>query len=491
MIIEILGAKMLAPYVGTSHFVWTAQIGVTLVALATGYGLGGRMADRSKGLRLLYSALVLAAGYLSLSIWWCEPVAFWCLQFPLPVGSLLAALILYFPPLALMALTSPFLVRSLTPSLSTVGASVGRLSAISTLGSVVGTVLVGYVLIPLLPNSRIMFLVSVTLTALGIAYFVIWEAGRRGGVLVWTAISLGVGAWVSGQENLRNPPEVKELFRGNSNFGLLQVLETSEPVRMRTYLNDRLTQNTYLVDERQSRSLFTYMLRGLARGYTPEIHDVLCVGMGVGIVPMAFARSGARVEVVEINEAILPVAQRYFDFEPARVRLTVADGRHYLAVSTQRYDTIVLDAFLGESVPSHLLSREALTVMKRRLKPAGTLVMNTITDSTPGRDYFLVSVNRTLRAVFSEVRVHAVGNGNVFFVAGDREGLSRLHAPDLAGIPEVLQGQVQGTYDQVLTLDPERGDVLTDDFNPTDYHDAPNREGFRRRLALAARSASR
>ena len=83
---------------------------------------------------LSLGALLLAAGYLSLSVWWCEPVAFGCLQFPLPVGSLLAAGILFFPPLALMAMISPILVRTLTPTLATVGTSVGRLSAIGTLG---------------------------------------------------------------------------------------------------------------------------------------------------------------------------------------------------------------------------------------------------------------------------------------------------------------------------------------------------------------------
>src|SRR5213592_3552280 len=81
MIIEILGAKMLAPYVGTSHFVWTAQIAVTLVALAASIAI-------------------------------IEPLAYWCLQFRLAVGSLLASTCLFFIPLSLLAVTGPFLVRT-------------------------------------------------------------------------------------------------------------------------------------------------------------------------------------------------------------------------------------------------------------------------------------------------------------------------------------------------------------------------------------------
>src|ERR1044071_1301346 len=89
MIVEILGAKMLAPYVGTSHFVWTAQIAVTLIALAAGYYAGGRLADRSPRLSRLYVCILLAAVYLCLSVWIVRPVADWCVDFRLALGSLI------------------------------------------------------------------------------------------------------------------------------------------------------------------------------------------------------------------------------------------------------------------------------------------------------------------------------------------------------------------------------------------------------------------
>src|SRR5213594_2724775 len=91
MIVEILGAKMLAPYVGTSHFVWTAQIAVTLVALAAGYYAGGRLVDRSPRPGVLYVWIAVAAAYLCLAVLIVEPVAYRCLKFSLPVGSLLAS----------------------------------------------------------------------------------------------------------------------------------------------------------------------------------------------------------------------------------------------------------------------------------------------------------------------------------------------------------------------------------------------------------------
>src|SRR5712672_2818238 len=134
MIVEILGAKMLSPYVGLSHFVWTAQIAVTLVALAAGYYVGGRLADRSQQLARLYWAILGAAAYLAITVLICKPVAYWCLDFRLAVGSLLASMILFFVPLALLAMTGPFLVRVITSSVSGVGGTVGRLTSIGTLG---------------------------------------------------------------------------------------------------------------------------------------------------------------------------------------------------------------------------------------------------------------------------------------------------------------------------------------------------------------------
>ena len=78
MIVEILGAKMLSPYVGTSHFVWTAQIAVTLVALACGYYAGGRLVDRSLRMGRLYAGILVAGVYLALTVAITEPVAYAC-----------------------------------------------------------------------------------------------------------------------------------------------------------------------------------------------------------------------------------------------------------------------------------------------------------------------------------------------------------------------------------------------------------------------------
>ena len=475
MIVEILGAKMLAPFLGTSHFVWTAQIAVTMAALATGYYAGGWLADRSPRPGRMYAAIFGAAAYLAMTISFVEPVAYRCLGLKLALGSLLASAFLFFVPLALLAMTGPFFVRVLTVAVAGVGGNVGRLSAIGTAGSLLGTILIGYVLVPFLPNSVTMYLTAAALVIVAAVYFLAWgRPGVRGGAgVVRDADSKFAGG--------------DELFRGNSDFGQLQVVDYKADGR-RYYLNDLLTQNTYDPATGRSGSMFTYMLHGLARAYAPQTSDVLCIGMGVGIVPMQFAREGVRVDVVEINPAVVPLAERYFGLEPAKLNLTIGDGRQFLnAAPAARYDAVVLDAFLGDSSPSHLMSREAFAAVRRVLRPGGVLVINAFCEFEPGKDFFAASLDRTLRAVFPGVRVHAAGNGNVFFVASDSAHLSPRWRPDLDTVHRYARQDVRDAFEKVVTVDQSNGIVLTDDYNPVEYHDAANRETYRRAVATARR----
>ena len=494
MIVEILGAKMLAPYIGTSHFVWTAQIAVTLVALAAGYYAGGRLVDRSPRPGPLYIWIAVAAAYLCLAVLIVEPVAYWCLKFQLAVGSLLASAFLFFIPLALLAMVGPFFVRLLTSTVTGVGGNVGRLTAISTVGSVVGTILIGYVLIPFLPNSLTMYVTAGVLMVVSALYLFVWSRSGRVLILLVAAagLSLGFAGVRADQHRFFGPWE--QLQRRNSYFGQLQVLQQKDGVH-RLYLNDYLTQNTYDVQTKRSVSMFTYMLHGLARAYSPALQDVLCIGLGVGIVPRQFAQEGARVEVIEINPAVVPLAQRHFDLDPQPLRIHFGDGRYFVNQSgPAKYDAIILDAFLGDSCPSHLMTREAFAGMKRILKPQGVLVINTFCDIEPtGKDFFGASLSKTLASVFQSVRIHNAGDGgNTFFVASAQTNLAILRPMDFeAAAPgETLAQvriQIRGAFTGLRETDPNHGRVLTDDFNPVEFYDAANRERFRRNMAFYVR----
>lgn len=480
LIVEILGAKILAPYFGTSHFVWTAQIAITLVSLSCGYYIGGRWVDRGVNPGKLYAAIIGAGLYLAATTFVTERLAYQCLNFQLAVGSLLASAFLFFVPLTLLAMVGPYLIRVLTQSVDTVGGNVGRLSAVSTLGSVAGTVLIGYVLIPLFRNSVTLVITALVLVSLGVIYFAIWGRGTKAGSAAALLVTGALG-FFGAQQDVYHGRQTVELFRANSNFGQLQVIQSrNDPLR--ALENDYLTQNTYDTNTHTSASSFTYLLRGLAEMYHTNLHEVMCIGLGVGIVPMELATNGARVDVVEINPTVVPIAEKYFHMQPDKLNLFIEDGRYFLNRCTNRYDAVLLDAFLGDSPPSHLMTREAFASIRRVLKPGGVLVINSFASFDAGRDFLGTSLARTLNDIFGNVRVHGISGHNTMFVAAAHP-LTPLREPDLDDVHWRCDTQTRDTFRTLIEPLPTLGIVLTDDFNPSEFRDAPNREDLRRRMA--------
>ena len=246
--------------------------------------------------------------------------------------------------------------------------------------------------------------------------------------------------------------------------------------------------------------------------------------MGAGIVPMQFANANPPIttDVVEINGAVVPLAESYFDFDSTKVNLTIGDGRQFLNQSNQKYDAIILDAFLGDSSPSHLMTKEAFAEMNEHLTAHGVLVINSFGESSEKRQFFSASLDQTLRVAFGQdrVRVHASGRGNVFFVAAapptagklvprypprtpDPEAAARLAATadDNATMAEWgkwlnaagakgpffsehadVQAEMGLMWKKRRRFDPNQGQILTDDFNPVEFHDRRNRNENRRHL---------
>lgn len=483
LIVEILGAKMLSPFFGASHFVWTAQIAVTLVSLAAGYSFGGWLADRSPKLHRLYYCILLAGLYLCLAVAAFQPMAYFCLQFDLAIGSALASFGLFFVPLTLLAVTGPFTIRTLTQSTQTVGGLVGRVSAISTLGSVLGAVAIGYLIIPFAPNTITMVASALALFLIVGTYFLLWN--RRSKTILQTCIALTIAS-IAGLVGIRtethsNTANLKELTRRNSNFGLMQVLESPDGIRY--YLNDLLRQNIYDPNTRQSLTIFTYMLHYLAKAYTEKLETALVIGLGVGIVPSQLAEEGVQVDVVEINPHVADIAQDFFHFNPSKVNLHIDDGRHFLRTTTRQYDAILLDAFLGDSSPAHLMTQECFQDIKSKLQPQGVLVINCFGYFLPQKDFFVHSLSKTLLEVFPALRIHDSGRGNVFFVASTHPNLNLPRATDFSRVHPKIQSAVQTTWRNIVDPSPHRGILLRDDYNPVEYYDAAVRETIRKDLA--------
>jgi spermidine synthase len=332
-----------------------------------------------------------------------------------------------------------------------------------------------------------MYLTSLVLLLICGAYFAVFRRPATAPLAVVAVIA--ILAWFGAQHASKTDYQrFVERFFGNSHFGQIQVLDSKQrPLRL--YLNDFLWQNTYDPERKQSVSQFTYLLSGLARAYVTNVNDVLCIGLGVGIVPMDFATHGAQVDVAEINPAIVPVGVKFFGLDTNKLHITIDDGRHFLNRCEKKYDAVILDAFLGDSSPSHLLTHEAFSSIRRVLRPGGALVINSFGNLEPGHDFFVASLDRTLKSVFASVHLHtATSDGGMFFVASDRSPLEFVRPPDLKSIHPLVVDDAEASFNHIVeTVHDENGLVLTDNYNPAEFYDAKNREEIRHSLAMHAK----
>lgn len=489
MVLEVLGSRVIGPYFGVSLFVWTALITVTLVGLAAGYAVGGWLSDRHPSADWLYGIIFLAGVAVLAIPWLKEPVPRACIALGLRTGALASAAVLFLPPLFLLGCVSPYIVKVAAREVGSIGRLVGALSAVSTAGSFAGTVLTGFVLIAAFGVGRIFQAVGVVLLLLAGTYFAVV---RRRWWLIAPAI---LAAALPQHTELRsgvaaNGNLVAELYRSDSFYGHLDVVEIHEPRAVtRALIVDGAIQGG--VDQATGLSAYPYpyFLQFLPVGLRPGGTRCLVVGLGAGMVPRWYEQHGVTTDVVEIDPEIVEVTRQQFGL-PSAGKVVVDDARHFLNVTQEKYDYVVLDAFAADTFPGHLLSREALTLTARAMKPDGVLAMNLVGGLRPG-DRVVSSVVRTLATVFEQVEVRPIFNpltqrfGNVEVAA--YHGPPRAPDRALIGAFQVVPAAYWATSYlwHTYPVDPDEGEVLTDERNPLDSMDLEAKETLRQALASA------
>ena len=175
MVVEVLGSKVIGPFFGVSLFVWTSLIAVTMIALAAGYAVGGFLSDRHEHADYLYGIIAIS-GFTVLLIPVLAPVALkLCMPLGLRAGAFFSSSLLFGPSLFLMGCISPYVIKIAAKEMRNIGRTVGGFYAISTVGSVLGTVATGFVLIAFLGVKQIFFLVGCGLLLLSVTYFVMFR----------------------------------------------------------------------------------------------------------------------------------------------------------------------------------------------------------------------------------------------------------------------------------------------------------------------------
>nr|MDQ4030542.1 fused MFS/spermidine synthase [Actinomycetota bacterium] len=409
--VELAASRVLAPFFGSSLFVWGSLISVVLAGLAVGYWVGGALADRVPARRLLVGTLGLGAlAVLAVPLADAPALAAVVAWDPGPrANPLLASLLLFGPPSVLLAATTPIAVRLAARSLDQIGETAGRLFALSTAGSIAGTLATAFFLVPRLGTDQ---LLGVAAAALFVAAGVVALPGRSpafaGGavVLATFAVAAGYAAAPHAGETLsaeatQNWSPVYRL-RGygyldardpgaNAAGGDLEVIHTEDTRYHRLsvvedettrYLrfDNSLQSAMYIDDPFRTRFRYTdYFHLGLA--YNPRARDVLFIGLGAGSSPKLMWRNfrRLRVQVVELDPEVVEVGYRYFHVpRDSRLAVSTGDGRRFLAERNRRWDVIVIDAFFADAIPFHLVTREFLELARSRLAPGGVIVTNVI-----------------------------------------------------------------------------------------------------------------
>ena len=507
--VEIAASRVLSPFFGTSLFVWGALIGVVLAGLSAGYWLGGALADRFPRAGLLVTMMglgataVLAVPLADETV--LEAVVRWN---PGPrANPLVAATILCGPASVILATVSPIAVRLRARSVLTVGRTAGHLFAISTAGSIGGTLATAFWLVPELGTDQLIAAGAATLFAAGAVVALVER------VPVALAASLAAAVLASFAAVELAPSERASLtgvaaqnwsplYRARAESGPvgsvdegLEVLLAKDTRYHRLYVaedeqtrylrfDSTIQSAMYLGDPYRTRLRYTdFFNLGLA--YNPGARSVLFVGLGGGSAPKRMWRDfrDLRLHAVELDGDVVDAAYRFFRL-PRDPRLTVdvEDGRRFLASDERRWDVIAIDAFFSDSVPFHLFTREFLALVRERLAPGGVVVTNTIGAIRGSGSRMFRAIYRTYRAAFPTVLVHPVSLPgeddvisfrNVILVATDgaapqreflleRWNAIRRRAPRA---PD-LRKPILDRYDAPLPV----GDVptLTDDYAPTD-----------------------
>lgn len=421
--LEMLGPRLMAPFFGTSLFIWANQIGFTLLYLSLGYYLGGRIADRYPNMRLLSGITAVAAIFSGLIPFISGPVlnaAAIALNGEIPnvfIGSLFTVVLLFSVPTILLGMVSPFAIRLSVSGVGSAGRSAGNLYALSTVGSIIGAFLPVLALIPDLGVRRSFFLVSVVLLAASL-----W--GLRGRQRLGAAIpgallllplllpqfvslgplkgvsGIGYGTVVDERESLYNFIQVVRTPDGAMNL----LLNEGHAIHS-MYLPGRVLNGpSWYTDYALAAPLFA--VNGV-RDTSPRL---AVVGLAAGTVAKQYTQVYGPVPIdgVEIDPEIVAVGRRYFAMNEPNLHVTIADGRTFMRFSRDTYDVVMVDAYKPPYIPFQLTTKEFFQEARAHMSADGVIMLNT---SHVGNDYRLVhAFVNTLSQVFPSVYTVDVPN---------------------------------------------------------------------------------
>ena len=468
---EIAATRLLEPWFGASTIVWANTIAVVLVALSIGYTIGGRLADRDPTINGLSRIILVASGLIALVPFVANPFlkasvgAFDSLSVGTFAGSLLGVMVLIAVPLLLVGAVSPYAVRLAVGSVEDSGRVAGRLYAISTFGSLVGTFASALVLIPFVGTRRtfLVFALVLALVALPGLRRRRLPAAIVPAVIV-VLIALPTGTLKPGTAG------AKVIWERESTYQYGRVLEQPDGVRTLELNEGQAVHSLYRPGSYLTGGYWDQQL-GLLWSARQDLRSVAVLGSAAGTTSRALGHYSpqTRIDAVEIDKEVTEAGRRYFDLEAPRLHTYAQDARPWLERTKRLQDAIVIDAYRQPYIPFYLTTKEFFALVEQRLAPGGVVVVNV--GQPAGSTKLEKVLAATMRTEFGDAHVYRdpAQRTNTMLVAttDDTDPSTALRAKAADADPElapVLDGSASRIEPAL-----RGGPVYTDDRAPVEW----------------------
>ena len=413
MMLELIAARVLSPYVGSSNLIWTTIIGIMLTSMSIGYWFGGKMADKNKenDIKILSNYLLISAIATSiipiLEVIFIDVLS--QLSSNLIVVAIICATVTFGIPSFLLATVSPIAVKIKNNSMDHIGATSGKISSLSTIGSIFGTFFAGFILIPNLGVRNIILGCSILLWILSVYLFNKKDKKYYILMIVELLIIIGLNLLGGYLFQVSNPEITRDVDSEYSRIWVtnLNVGEnTYKTLQVDTGLESYINQET---GEMGATYLYYY---DLFEYYNKESNDALMIGGAAYTYPMHYLKKyqNKTIDVVEIDEKMTQIAEEEFglDKNNPNLGLITQDGRSYLNYIEKKYDTVFVDAFKGLNAPFELTTYEAMQKVYDSLNNNGTVITNIISAIEGDDADFIKYEYSTYKAIFDDVKVFQV-----------------------------------------------------------------------------------
>lgn len=480
--IELSASRLLGSAFGTSNLVWASIIGLILIYLTVGYFIGGRWADRNPNARTLYTILAwgaFTAGLVPLPaqiVLRLASAAFDELQVGVLFGSFAVVLVLFSLPVTLLGTISPFAIRIAITDPQKAGQISGKIYAISTLGSFIGTFVPVLVMIPLLGTNFTFLSFSAFLLLVAMIGFALSEGWRSAMRKSWMLIILALVAFLLSGKSIKASPG--QIFETESAYNYIQVLERDgfRYLRLNEGQGIHSVWHPTVMDYSGPWEQFLAAPFFNPSPFTQkDVRRIAIIGLAAGTVArQSTAVFGALpIDGYEIDPGIIEVGQKFFGMTMPNLNAYAQDGRLGLASSPWKYGLIGIDAYRPPYIPWHLTTREFFQIVFDHLTPDGVMVINV--GHSPNDRRLVDGLVSTVQTLFPSVYVmdvplsfnaivyatrHPTRMQNLYdnflFLTGRKD----THPLLLASIQRVIENQRPISESQV---------VFTDDWAPIEW----------------------